>query len=227
VLILLADSDSERGRLIREYLQAEGHSVDWVFGGHEALASARLAQLDLLILATQLGGLDGLEVCRRLRAESVLPIVLLGSDADVDDCIAGLELGADGYVMPPFSPRELSARVRAIFRRARDSPAQPLGEVLVLGDLRIVPLEFRATLHGRVLDLRPQEYRLLLVFARNPGVVLTRERLLEEGWNRSVNGATVGVHLAWLRGKLRGSNVRIENVRMRGYRLSVVNQTTN
>jgi DNA-binding response OmpR family regulator len=221
VLILLADADPDRGRLIEGYLRSEGHAVQWVRSGGDALENSRQAALDLLIMATQLPDLAGLEVTQKVRTESALPIVLLGSEADANDCIAGLEMGADGYLIPPISPRELGARVRAIFRRAIQTTNKPIGEELVLGDLRVRPNEFSVSLRGRPLAFRPQEYRLLLAFARYPGVILSRERLLELGWNRTSNGATVGVHLAWLRTKLRGSDVRIENIRLRGYRLVI------
>jgi DNA-binding response OmpR family regulator len=220
-MILLADADTDRGKLIESYLRAEGHVVQWVRSGCDALENSRQAALDLLIMATQLPDLAGLEVCEKVRSESALPIVLLGSAEDASDCITGLELGADSFVTQPISPRELGARVRAIFRRALHAPLEPSGEELVLGDLHVRPTQFTATLRGRPLELRPQEYRLLLALARHPGVVLSRERLLELGWNRTSNGATVGVHLAWLRRKLQGSDVRIENVRLRGYRLVV------
>lgn len=221
VLILLADADPDEGRLIRGFLRGEGHTVEWVRSGGEAIQNLRQAALDVLIMATRLPDVAGLEVCRKIRTESALPIVLLGSAGDPADCVMGLEVGADVYLAPPISPRELGARVRAIHRRALRSSTEPDGEDLVLGDLRVRPAEFRATLRGQVLELQPQEYRLLLAFAQRPGVVLSRERLLELGWNRAVNAATVGVHLAWIRRKLRGSNVRIENVRQRGYRLMV------
>jgi DNA-binding response OmpR family regulator len=225
VLVFLADADADRGRLIEGYLRAEGHAVEWVRSGCAALEHSRHAALDLLIMATRLPGLAGLDVCRQVRSESALPIVLLAPADNVGEGITGLELGADSYLTQPISPRELGARVRAIFRRALHSPFAPSAEELVLGDLRVRPMQFNATLRGRPLVLRPQEYRLLLALARHPGVVLSRERLLELGWHRTsngaTNGATVGVHLAWLRRKLQGSDVRIENVRRRGYRLVV------
>jgi DNA-binding response OmpR family regulator len=218
VLILLAEGDTERSRLLCDWLQSEGHQVESAGDGRSVVDRWRLVMPDMLILAARLPGTGGVKVCREIRLLSDLPIILLGSDADIDGCVAGLDAGADDYLSPPLRRRELIARLRALARRAR--PAE-VHELLQVGDLRVYTRQYRATLGDVDLPLRPQEYRLLLVLAGAPGVVFSSQRLMELAWHRPVHTATVGVHLTWLRRKLLGSNVRLENVRGRGFRLVV------
>jgi DNA-binding response OmpR family regulator len=164
--------------------------------------------------------LDGFEVCRRLRAvdNQVAIILLTARDEDMDK-VLGLELGADDYLTKPFNPRELVARVRAILRRA-ERASQP-GAPISLNDLSIDPVRHEVHLGGRSLDLRTQEFELLLILAGQPGRVFTREQLLQQAWGFDFYGQTrtVDVHIAQLRKKLSGSSVNIMTVTGIGYKL--------
>ena len=190
---------------------ADGQTVECVSGGDALLGHCRDAQPDLVVLTCTLPDGSGLGVCRALRQYSDVPIMLIGG---VTTCIDALEVGADVYMEPPLSPREFVARVHALQRRA-----QRVGGHITVGDLQVYPRQFRATLCGTELALRPQEYRVLLLLAANPGTTFSRERLLQLAWQRHVTLGTLTVHMAWLRRKLRGSNVRIENAPGAGYRL--------
>jgi DNA-binding response OmpR family regulator len=176
-----------------------------------------LVVLDIMLPA------DGLEVCRQLRARrSRVPIIMLTArDEDVDK-IPGLELGADDYLVKPFNPRELVARVRAILRRSANI-AQADGELLTLADLTVDPARREVTINGSPVNLRAQEFDLLRVLAENRGLVLTRQQLLEKAWGFDYYGLsrTVDVHVGHLRRKLAGSHVRIETVTGVGYKLVI------
>ena len=175
---------------------------------------------DLLILDLMLPGIDGFEVCRRLRRHSNLPVLMLTARSEVDDVVAGLELGADDYVVKPFEGAELLARVRAAVRRQQVDPPAPL---IKAGGLTIDPAAFRADLHGDRLDLTAMEFRLLLELARRPGRVFTREMLLERVWGYDFLGDSRLVDMAVkrLRDKL-GEDARaptyVSTVRGVGYR---------
>jgi DNA-binding response OmpR family regulator len=174
----------------------------------------------LIVLDVMLPKLDGFEVCRQLRAKDdpVAILMLTARDEDIDK-ILGLELGADDYLTKPFNPRELVARVKAILRRDRKVSA---GEKPVtLGDLTIDPARREAHLANRTLDLRTQEFDLLLTLAKQPGRVFTREQLLQQAWGFDYYGQTrtVDVHVAHLRKKMNGSSIKIETVTGVGYKL--------
>jgi len=197
-------------------LERDGFVVDTAADGPAGLEAFRAGSPDLVLLDVMLPGLDGVSVCRAIRESSVVPVVMLTARTDAVDVVLGLEAGADDYVTKPFEPSVLAARLRAVLRRAtRAAPQQPLR----FGDLEIDPLGMVVTRAGEELSLTPTEYRLLLMLAENAGVVLGRERLLEEVWGYVWAGDTrlVDMHVRRLRGKV-GHDV-IETVRGAGYKM--------
>ena len=220
--ILIADDEASIRDLARLYLEKEGFRVQAAENGAQALALARSGSPALLVLDLMMPEMDGWEVCRRLRAEGNLPILMLPArDQDIDK-IAALEMGADDYLIKPFNPRELVARVRAILRRTsggRTNPDQPRR----LGRLTIDPASREVVLGGESLALRAREFDLLLTLADHTNQVLSRDQLLDLAWGYEYHGQTrtVDVHVAQLRDRLAGSGVEIETVWGRGYKLSV------
>jgi DNA-binding response OmpR family regulator len=219
-LILLVDDEPSITQLARMYLEREGYRVMDVGDGEAALRAVSDHRPALVVLDVMLPKLDGFEVCRRLRASSdnVAILMLTARDEDIDKII-GLELGADDYLTKPFNPRELVARVKAILRRGivkseADQPVQ-------FEDLKIDPARREATLDGKALELRTQEFDLLLTLAEQPGRVFTREQLLQKAWGFDYYGQTrtVDVHIAHLRKKLEAGQVKIETVTGVGYKL--------
>lgn len=222
-LILLVDDEPSIIQLSRMYLEREGFRVQAVGGGEAALEAAAKTRPALIVLDVMLPKLDGFEVCRKLRAaDNQVPILMLTArDEDIDK-ILGLELGADDYLTKPFNPRELAARVKAILRRSEGR--LPTGnKPLHLGDLTIDPASREASINARALDLRTQEFDLLLTLAEQRGRVLSREKLLQLAWGFDFYGQTrtVDVHVAHLRRKLEGGTVKIETVSGVGYKLVV------
>ncbi len=221
-LIILVDDEASIVQLAKLYLEREGYRVQSVDDGMKALDAARSLHPDLMVLDIMLPGLDGLEVCRRLRAEkdSLAILMLTARDEDIDK-ILGLELGADDYMTKPFNPRELVARVKAILRRGERMAAEGETGAIRLGDLVIDPARREVTCRGQALELRTQEFEVLLVLAKNHSLVLSREQLLNQAWGFDFYGQTrtVDVHIAQLRRKLGESGVRIETVTGVGYKL--------
>ncbi len=221
-LILVIEDEPKIARLARDYLEKYGYRVLLAADGAAGLAAARREPPDLVLLDLLLPGLDGREVCRRLRAESAVPIIMLTALAEESDQIVGLELGADDYITKPFSPAVLVARVRAALRRARGDLAE--ATVLRRGDLAIDPDAHAATLAGRPLHLTPHEFKLLLALARRPGQTLSRDQLLDELHGAADLGAvdrSVDSHIKNLRRKLERDPSRppfIETVYSVGYR---------
>ena len=205
------------------YLEREGFRIQMATDGEAALEAVKKHRPALAVLDVMLPKLDGFEVCRRLRAENnpVAIIMLTARDDDIDKII-GLELGADDYLTKPFNPRELVARVKAILRRSEGKPS-PKGKVLHLGDLTVDPASREVHAGEKLLDLRTQEFDLLLTLAEHRGLVLSREQLLQQAWGFDFYGQTrtVDVHIAHLRKKLEGSTARIETVTGVGYKLVV------
>jgi DNA-binding response OmpR family regulator len=217
-LILLVDDERKITELARLYLENEGFRVSAAHDGEQALHAFQTQQPNLIVLDLMLPRVDGYEVCRRIRATSDVPIIMLTArDEDVDK-IVGLELGADDYLTKPFNPRELVARVKAILRRAQPVPR---AQRVVVGDLALDLDRREARLKTRALALRTKEFDLLAILAQNPRFVFTREKLLELAWGYDFAGETrtVDVHVAHLRKKLAGSNVEIETVTGIGYKL--------
>ncbi|WP_219927180.1 response regulator transcription factor [Prauserella shujinwangii] len=201
--VLVAEDDPKQAELIRRYLEHDDHRVVVVHDGRAAIDEARRRRPDLVVLDVMMPKVDGLDVCRVLRAESDVPIVLLTARTTEDDVLLGLDLGADDYVTKPYSPRQLAARVRAILRRSRR--ARERGEdPLRAGDLVLDPQRHEVTLGGTPLDCTPAEFRLLAVLAAEPGRVFTRGQLLNQafGTDKFITERTVDVHVMNLRRKL-------------------------
>ena len=224
-LILLVDDEPSIQQLAQMYLEREGFRVKTASDGESALSSVATLHPALVVLDVMLPKLDGFEVCKRLRQQDnpVAILMLTARDDDVDKII-GLELGADDYLTKPFNPRELVARVKAILRRGREArTVKPDAAPIQIGDLTIDPAAREARLGTRTLDLRTQEFDLLLTLAESRGRVLTREKLLQQAWGFDFYGQTrtVDVHVAHLRRKLEGSDVKIETITGVGYKLVV------
>jgi two-component system, OmpR family, response regulator RegX3 len=215
-MILLVEDEEAVGTLVRTYLDRHGFRVCWVRTGEEALAEYTRHPIRLVVLDIGLPGMDGFEVCRRLRAKSAVPIIMLTARDEEPDRVAGLEIGADDYVPKPFSPRELLARVKAILRRAEPAPRE---NVLGLGDVAIDVEGREVTVDGDLVELTAKEFDLLTYFAESPGVVHSRDRLLDRVWGMSYPGGTrtVDVHVGQLRRKL-GRPELIRTVRGAGYK---------
>jgi two-component system alkaline phosphatase synthesis response regulator PhoP len=221
--VLIVDDEPNIVQLARLYLEREGYKVDSVGDGRSALATVEQHPPAILVLDIMLPELDGLEVCRRLRASgNSLPILMLTArDEDVDK-ILGLEMGADDYLTKPFNPRELVARIKAILRRG-ERLAASTPTPIHLKDVVIDPARREVTVNGEPVSLRTQEFDLLLTLAEHKGLVLTREQLLEKAWGYDYYGQsrTVDVHVGHLRRKLANSSLRIETVTGVGYKLVV------
>ena len=218
--ILIADDEANIRDLARLYLEKEGFRVRMAVDGAAALEEVRRDPPALLVLDLMMPRMDGWEVCRRVRAESNLPILMLTArDQDIDK-IVGLEMGADDYLTKPFNPRELVARVRAILRRA--GAATPTERPRRFGRVEIDPASREVTVDGKAVALRAKEFDLLLTLAEHANQVLSREQLLDRVWGYEFYGQTrtVDVHVAHLRDRLSGSGLEIETVWSRGYKLA-------
>jgi DNA-binding response OmpR family regulator len=222
--VLVVEDESDIRNLVVFHLAREGFRCRTATTGEEAIADARASRPDLIVLDLMLPGLNGLEVCRRLRADAAMtgiPIIMLTAKADEVDRIVGLEMGADDYVTKPFSPKELVARVRAVLRRAR--PAAAALPVLAAGTLTLDPGRHVATVAGVPLLLTPKEFDLLESLLESAGRVLSREHLLGRVWGYAradeIESRTVDVHIRRLRAKLGPEGRRIATVKGVGYRL--------
>jgi two-component system, OmpR family, response regulator len=224
ILVLYVEDDERLAQLTARYLESHGLKISVVANGLDAVPEALRQRPDVILLDIMLPGIDGLEVCRRLRARLDTPIIMVTAHGDEPDRVVGLEGGADDYLVKPFSSRELLARIRAQARRARGR-AGPPGQAIVVGLLRIEPQSMRVTLAGRELGLTTYEFALLRALAERAGQVLTREQLMdlvrgsaEESFDRSID-----VHISHLRQKL-GDDPRnprlLKTVRGVGYLLA-------
>jgi DNA-binding response OmpR family regulator len=199
--ILVVDDDHTVREVVVSYLRAAGHHVDEAVDGESALATTRETPADLVVLDLMLPGIDGLEVCRRLREQGDVPIIMLTALGGETDRVVGLERGADDYVTKPFSPRELVLRVDGVLRRTGEK-STPSGPV-VDGDLRVDSTQHVATLGGEALQLTVREFDLLRFLVANPGVAFSRDQLLSEVWGWSFGDqSTVTVHVRRLREKV-------------------------
>jgi len=216
--VLVVDDERPIRRLLRMYLDGAGFSVSEAGTGGDALAEVRRGGVDLVLLDLMLPDVDGVEVCRRLRETSSLPVVMITARGEEEQRVAGFDAGADDYVVKPFSPPEVVARVRAVLRRVREP--DPPDRALHAGPVQIDPEARRVTRDGHEVSLSRLEFDLLAELARRPGVAMSRERLLERVWGyqSSVGAKTVDVHVANLRRKL-GEDIGITAVRGVGYRL--------
>jgi DNA-binding response OmpR family regulator len=218
--ILVVDDEPHIIELARLYLEREGYEVEEAANGGDALSKQNSGNPDLIILDLMLPDIDGYEVCRQVRGKSDVPILMLTARKEDIDVIVGLELGADDYLTKPFNPRELVARVRAILRRYQTG-FKP-GDTVEVGRLRIDLPRHEVAIGGQSVKLRTKEFDLLATFARNLGIVLSREKLLELVWGFDFYGEsrTVDVHVNHLREKIAGSGAMIETVRGTGYKLT-------
>jgi two-component system response regulator RegX3 len=217
VRILIVEDEDAIAVPLAEGLEREGFEVERAANGADALAAA---EPELVLLDLRLPDMDGLDVCRELRARSSVPIIVVTAKGEEVDRVVGLEVGADDYVVKPFGIRELVARIRAVSRRARPRGEQADGDALVVGDLEVDLRAHRATVGGTEVALTAKEFDLLALLARDPGAVVGRERILAEVWNTTWYGSakTIDVHVASLRRKL-GDPGWIETVRGVGLRL--------
>ena len=199
--VLVVEDDRTVAEVVTRYLEREGFAVESVGDGHEALARAEAHLPDVVVLDIMLPGLDGLEVCRRLRSRAPIPVVMLTARGSEEDRVLGLDLGADDYVSKPFSPRELTARVKAVLRRAES----PLGEgdragTVDYGGLQIDLGAREARVHGELATLTAREFELLAFLAGRPRQVFRRDELLEHVWGYTYGDtSTVTVHIRRLR----------------------------
>ena len=221
--VLVVEDEPDIRDLLAFHLERDGYQVTRATTGPEALRQLRAAPPDLVILDLMLPELDGLEVCRRLRADpatATLPVIMLTAKGDEVDRVVGLELGADDYVVKPFSPKEMLARVRAVLRRAR---APLSGAPLAVGGITLDGATHQATVSERPLTLTPKEFDLLRALLEARGRVLSREFLLDRVWGYArageIESRTVDVHVRRLRAKLGPEGERILTVKNVGYRL--------
>jgi DNA-binding response OmpR family regulator len=201
--ILVAEDDAKQAELVRMYLEREGHAVSVARDGRAALEQVRQKRPDLVVLDVMMPGVDGLDVCRVLRAESDVPIVMVTARSTEDDMLLGLDLGADDYVTKPYSPRELVARIRTVLRRARSSLV-PDANVHRVGDLVVDGGRHEVRLGGRLVDVTPTEFKLLELLAASPGRARSRQELLDAalGFDHYALDRTIDVHVMNLRRKI-------------------------
>jgi DNA-binding response OmpR family regulator len=220
-VVLVVEDEQAIADLVRAYLKRDGFEPIWARSGEEALEELGRHPVRLVVLDIGLPGIDGFEVCRRLRARTAVPILMLSARDDEVDRVAGLEAGADDYVTKPFSPRELVARVKAILRRAGSGATAVDGGALALGEVELDRAARTVRVASEPVELTAREFDLLAALLAHPGVVLSRERLLTLVWGGEFAGGTrtVDVHVAQLRAKL-GRPELIETVRGSGYKAS-------
>ena len=199
--ILVVDDDTTTVELVKLYLNRDGYRVLTAYDGLEALQTARQSHPDLIVLDLMLPGMNGLEVCRTLRSESDIPIIMLTAMTTDDDRLRGLDIGADDYVTKPFSPRELAARVRAVLRRL---PGERGPEKIEHGALTVNFFAHEAYLDDKPLHLTPIEFKLLATFIKEPGRVFSRAQIIEKALGYDFNGfdRTIDVHILKLRRKV-------------------------
>ena len=220
--ILVAEDDLKQAELIRRYLEREGHLTVVVHDGRAAIDEARRRSPDLLVLDVMMPKVDGLDVCRVLRADGDVPIIMLTARSTEDDLLLGLDLGADDYLTKPYNPRELVARVRTVLRRTR---SRAEGEVYRVGELEIDPARHEVRLAGRLVELTPAEFKILACLAASPGRAFSRQQLLEHafGFDHYVFDRTVDVHVMNLRKKIEpssGAPAYLKTVYGVGYKLA-------
>jgi two-component system, OmpR family, alkaline phosphatase synthesis response regulator PhoP len=214
--VLLVEDEHSIGSMTRGYLERSGWRVVWVRSGEEALAELGRHQIRIVILDIRLPGIDGFDVARMVRTRSDVPILMLTARDEEPDRVAGLELGADDYLTKPFSPRELVARMKAVLRRTDGRGAE---EVLTLDDVVLNRNAREVVVNGNAVELTTKEFDLLATLLENPGIVVSRDQLLDRVWGMTYPGGTrtVDVHVAQLRRKL-GRPELIRTVRGAGYK---------
>jgi two-component system alkaline phosphatase synthesis response regulator PhoP len=220
--VLVVDDDAKTVELVKLYLRRDGYRVITAYEGIEALRLAREGHPDLIVLDLMLPGINGLEICRTLRTESDVPIIMLTAKTTDQDKLVGLDLGADDYVTKPFSPRELAARVRAVLRRL---PGERGPAEIKHGELTVNFLKHEAFLEGKPLNLTTVEFKLLAALIKEPGRVFSRAQLIENALGHDFEGfdRTIDVHVLNLRRKLEpdpGHPRYIKTVYGAGYKLA-------
>jgi len=221
--ILVVDDDPNICELVDLYLSHAGYRLVFCHDGSEALRAVQAADFDLVLLDVMLPVINGWEVCRLLRQKSRVPVIFLTARDMTEDVVRGFDLGADDYLVKPFEPRELVARVKARLKPDRRGGEAP-DEVLRAGDLSVDIRKYEVTIAGAAVDLKPKEIQLLHFLLRNRNIVFTREQLLDKVWDYSCEGdtRTVDVHINRLREKLADCDVcRIRTIRGVGYKLEV------
>ncbi|MCL5040463.1 MAG: response regulator transcription factor [Firmicutes bacterium] len=226
--ILVVDDEARMRSLVRAYFEKEGFTVEEAGNGEEAIKKTSQKAYDLVILDLMLPRVDGWSVCRKIREKSFVPIIMLTARGAEEERLLGFDLGADDYVVKPFSPRELLARARALLRRS--SPPTESTERVEAGHLQIDPVGRLVTIQGERVALTPKEFDLLLHLARHPGRVFSREQLLEQVWGYDFYGdlRTVDTHVKTLREKVsrsRGLPHYIQTVWGIGYKFEVKDRT--
>jgi len=221
--ILIADDDPKHAQLIRLYLEREGHQVLTVGDGRAALEQARARRPDLVILDIMMPLVDGLDVCRILRAESSIAILLVTARSSENDMLLGLDIGADDYLAKPVSPRELTARVRALLRRIGATDAQ--SSILRVGALEVDAGRFEVRVGGAAVNLTAKEFGIVELLAREPGRVFTRGQIIDKtfGFEQEVSERTVDAHVVNLRRKIETDPAEpryVQTVYGRGYRMA-------
>jgi DNA-binding response OmpR family regulator len=223
--ILVVDDDPNVVKLVQLYLERDGHEVLTANDGLTGLEMAREEQPSLIVLDLMLPGMDGIEVCRTLRAESSVPVIMLTAMVEEDDRLAGLELGSDDYVTKPFSHRELAARVRAVLRRTVRDWADTGPGLLESGPFVVDQGQRTVSVDGAPITLTPTEFRLIALLVREPGRTFTREQIIDRVFGYDFDGfdRTVDAHMSSLRRKIDavpGTAKRIQTVYGSGYRLN-------
>lgn len=223
--ILIVEDEPELAQTLRDYLERAGFRVQVVYDGVAAVSLFQHTPPDLVLLDLNLPGMDGLDVAREMRKRSQIPVIMVTARVEEADRLIGLELGADDYIVKPYSPREVVARVRAVLRRAVAGPAQP--EVVRAGEIEIDTTRHRVSVAGRPVDLTPTEFGLLAALARDPGRAFTRLQLLEAVQGHAYEGyeRTIDAHIKNLRAKIEQDPRRphyVETVFGVGYRFKDV-----
>jgi DNA-binding response OmpR family regulator len=222
VRVLTVEDDERIRQSVKLALEEEGWEVEEASSGEDAIAAFLRKPADVVLIDIMLPGIDGFELCRALRKSSDVPVVMVTARSDTHDVVAGLEAGADDYLTKPFAPKELSARIRALLRRAK--PSAHGHSRLVFGDLEVIPEEGKVLIAGKEVILTKTEFRLLCELAADPGGVFSRETLLDKVWGYDYfgDGRLVDVHIRRLRMKVESdpANPRhVVTVRGLGYRL--------
>ncbi|GLY97828.1 DNA-binding response regulator [Actinoplanes sp. NBRC 103695] len=221
--VLVADDDPKHAQLIRLYLEREGHQVMTVGDGRAALEMARSRRPDLIVLDIMMPLVDGLDVCRILRAESNVAILLVTARASENDMLLGLDIGADDYLAKPVSPRELTARVRALLRRT--GAGEESSSIIRVGDLEVDTGRFEVRVDAEPINLTAKEFGILELLAREPGRVFTRGQIIDKtfGFEHDVSERTVDAHVVNLRRKIEANPAEpryVQTVYGRGYRMA-------
>lgn len=207
--ILIIDDDGRLVKNVETYLKDFGYRIDAAFNGSDGLQKVKSFQPDLIVLDLMMPGLDGLEVCRQIRRDNAVPIIMLTARGEESDVVSGLEMGADDYLTKPFSLRELAARIKAALRRtdAKPEAAATAKKMLVFGELAIDLVSREVTKKKKSIPLTNTEFKLLMLFASNPGVVFSRDRLLDEVRDRELEpfDRSIDAHVSNLRHKIEDS----------------------